>query len=1489
MTWQESGARYVSVGERSARFRDLTLRYAVDGEPVETVIWLPNGGGKSSLMALRSAIIQPAARDFVGAGRADGEKRPRRLEDYVESGDASHTVIEHTADDAGSLFGSRRLLTGAVYEWPDRQRPGEDNESRSLTKTWWSAVPKTGVLELETLPVRDGRLLTLSQFRDRMRALNAAHPELQIQFAHTQTAWEEQLVSLGIDTALARYQARMNTSEGGIAKVFRFNTTRDFIDLLIDVIAQPEQSSDISSVLTAHAENLFRKPAWVTEQAFLTEAHTLLSALRHAQAQVSAREAAREDATHRSAELRTSLTLAASQHERAATDARSRSVEHDKAASSARRERTVVDNQRAELQRLAAIDRHQQATVRLEAAQEAQDIARSEVATWAMAAQFAQAAGHDASAQELHEQLQPERAARIDLRARHDAHAAVVYELLESAAGIYDREAATLRAAEGGMRSELTRLESALSGYRGALSQADKQAAGAEALLGAHEKDLAAARRTGLLMESETPQEALDRSERAAETAEGDAKRVSSEAIQLAERSTALAAEASIAASERSGLQVEAAVLTEAERALGVRHEALATHPRLVALAEGDDKVDPWSNAARLRSALADAARDFTGRALAQAVEAAQDERLVAGVDSTGLLPAPVATNAVAEILTAAGVNAQSAWSVLARDVHPTASAQVASSRPDVVSGVVVQDENARTRALAVLSTSAALAHITVVTSSELSEAIAGELGGAPLPSVPLDRGLHDPHAASLVAERLRAAGTARSDRHNELTERAQGDRDLLERLSEFLADHPDPNSVALARQAAAAMRAAVKAANERITALNAESTELARRVTDLHKTALERTSAAAAHRADQGSASKLHEAATATIALRLTRVGAHSAAAAATSSIEATEMALRAAGVQIAANLTEQQAAAGRATELHTQATRIVRLDSTDDPDPEAVARLRAEGLTVVEARYTQLRQQWATAVSTSVLETQLAHAQGQAIEARDRAEQILAKYAGESVAIRAAAAARGVATSVADCDKEQSNAVGAVEASIAAVTTAQNELQRRAEAVATYPDRPGPEPVEYANAEDADVEAERLGHESETLSARETDLRNLSAAETSGAEKREAAARTLQDLADHLPAGSAPANTTAFDGDLDEARQLERTTREALNAADVELARANDARGTLAREANLLANKPTYQSLSLSVRERLAEGDPITLGTKAADYASGVEVRLDRLAELLDQVTNDETRVTTVVAGHVRALLSGIAGAARASMLPPGLGEMSGRQFLTIRFTQPTDEELTSRVKQEILALLDRAKGELKSVPGGESVLRAAVHGSVGVAAFKVHVLKPNEHLIAQQVPVTDVARFSDGEKLTTCVLLFCAFARMRQRGSTAGTATGTLMLDNPFGQASNAQLVGLQLAVAKAQNVHLVYATGLEDMGALAQFRQLIRLRNRKPVDGVGGFVEHERDAARRGEVTGVSVTRPDAPTPAGFGVLATAAPAASHPDNTPAVTL
>lgn len=70
MAYKLSALRFRSVGERSARFTDLTLDLTAPGEegsePQDSVIWLRNGGGKSSILSLLYAMMLPHANDFMG-------------------------------------------------------------------------------------------------------------------------------------------------------------------------------------------------------------------------------------------------------------------------------------------------------------------------------------------------------------------------------------------------------------------------------------------------------------------------------------------------------------------------------------------------------------------------------------------------------------------------------------------------------------------------------------------------------------------------------------------------------------------------------------------------------------------------------------------------------------------------------------------------------------------------------------------------------------------------------------------------------------------------------------------------------------------------------------------------------------------------------------------------------------------------------------------------------------------------------------------------------------------------------------------------------------------------------------------------------------------------------------------------------------------------------------------------------------------------------
>lgn len=1483
MTWQTTAVRYISVGERSARFRDLTLRFDSDGEPVESVIWLPNGGGKSSLMALQSAVVLPAARDFTGAGREDGERRPRRLEDYIATGDTSHTVIEWASDNVGDLLGGRnRLLTGVVYEWPNRTHPAVD-QNVQLTKLWWSAVPIPGLLDIDVLPVRDGRLLTLMSFQQRLRDLNAEHPELQVQFARVQNDWEKRLGDLDIDTALHRYQARMNTSEGGIAKIFTFNTVKDFIDLVVDVIATPEQAQDCGNIVNRHATNLFRGPTLVVERRFLEAAGHLLSKLGSAHDRVVSATRRYDEVTAAAVRLRASLLAAATEADERASQLLVEAEATGERANLAQRRRVLAEAVRAEAQLWAADKRQTDAEAQVVAACDAKAAAAVDEIAWSVAGALAEADAHAAAATEIRRQLAPEREAREQLRRRIDAHAIAARAGLERRASESEERARTAGEESRRNSDDQAAIAKKLLDLRAELTQIAAVKAKALAQIEAHELSIADLRNNDVIGEDEGCADALQRHSDAARVASEDAAGYAADEETLRAQSSQKGEEEKNATREHGELATQARELGDDEGRLRESHDSLARNERLIALAEADGTIDPWGDAAQLQRALIDASHTAEASALLVAVEAAEDKRLVTGVETDGFLPAPAATAAVAAKLVAAGVTADTAWHVLGRDYEEAHRARAARARPEVVTGVLVQDDEARTRALAALVTDPATALIPIVTATELKKAAEVETGGASdFRAVPLHDGLHSAAAAESTTTNLRSSGDERDRLRAEYTASARRDQQLAEQISGFVNDYPDAQSLVVAAQKSQRAKAAADAKLEEALQLHNDCERLAREARSV-RTAAERAKAAA-HKHDT-SIALLRP-----VAVAEPRMAEHNETIRLAESSEG-ELGDQVGALEVQASKLVMQAGDLRSTqEKHDQAAnaardrarRLTTLDPEREPDGELVSGAMALALEACISAHEELLAHWSQEASTSVLEVKLRNATDREEESCARAERAISGFGGDRQAVRDIGRSRSLHYDVDTCRAEELPARQAHEAAIASVSNAEAEMKiaktafdeaRRARARhARSVDR-----VEFQSPAEADHRVAELTVEIADLSSTETNLRAQRSEIEQHAKDHTSSAGILRDQMNLLPGADEPdlPERTPFPGDVDAARRASATAASACAEAAHALGQAKTDRQDLQASAVRLANDPQYREVILTLRDRLSDSDPIRLGIHAHEYRTQAETRSRQVSELLEQIAADEERVGQLVATHVRQLISSLSAAARASKLPPHLGAMSGRQFLSIRFDNPTEQELISRVTQHVLTLLNAAGGLRKSLPSGARVLRECVHAAVGVKGFRVDVLKPNEHFLEQKVPITDVGRFSDGEKLTACVLLYCAFAHMRQRSRRSGGATGTLMLDNPFGRASTAQLVALQLSVAQAQRVHLVYATGLEDVGALAQFRNIIRLRNRKPVGSTSGYVQLEGERV----VNGVRVSRPSAPTPPGIDDASTVSSAPS----------
>ena len=118
---------------------------------------------------------------------------------------------------------------------------------------------------------------------------------------------------------------------------------------------------------------------------------------------------------------------------------------------------------------------------------------------------------------------------------------------------------------------------------------------------------------------------------------------------------------------------------------------------------------------------------------------------------------------------------------------------------------------------------------------------------------------------------------------------------------------------------------------------------------------------------------------------------------------------------------------------------------------------------------------------------------------------------------------------------------------------------------------------------------------------------------------------AESLRDQADRLTAEGQVTDlldVEPFAGDLTAARTAARQASERCNTTRDELMAAKNERAEYRAKAVKLAGTPAYQSVTLTLRDRLSDSDPIRLGAKAGEYAEQVATRLSTVEDLLKQI---------------------------------------------------------------------------------------------------------------------------------------------------------------------------------------------------------------------------------------------------------------------------
>lgn len=1424
--YELSRVRLHSVGPKPARYQDITLDLSdvgpVVSQPVQealfdedgpqwtprrpspaTVLFLENGGGKTVLIRLIFSVMLPGRRQVVGTTST------RALEGYVLGGDVAHVALEWQHTKTG-----QRVVTGKVSGW----RGGVVSaDPTRLSEAWYSFRPNR-TLSIESLPfTQDGRLVTMSGFRDRFTEAHRADPQLQSVWETGHAIWTEHLADLGLDPELFHYQRRMNAGEGEAADAFSFASDEAFVDWLLGAVTSDEDTRTFGDFVEGYATRLAERAVLTAERDFVAGALERLGPLAEAAREASSASSAASRAQREAARFVGAVTARRDTEGQRLTLVTDRARTAAERTSQARAKHQHLERVATELGRRVAELRWKAAVAERETLESERDAARSALNAWGAAEVMLR---YDAATEEANQIRavvgEQEQQAAPALQARDVAARRFARGLLAVAA---DAEAVAADADE-----RAAELEADLSGAEADEREATRRAIEAASRASAAEDNIAS---VVSMVDSAVEQGLLSATDDVAVVAEVSA----AHALAAAERVgrahkelSELAGARAVAAETLRDAEREAATLSSAAQAAEERFAAasavarsLASEDRLAALL-GSDSILLDTDTPALLDRLADAIESAESEIMAARIEDAADDRTLAALGSGGLLPPIEDVAAVMRALEDAGITSWSGWQYLA-SLPADDRARALASHPHLVGGVVLNRVDQLDEARAVLDEARLLPRtIVAVGATDDLRTTRTPLAGFVVPPNPA---MFDEELAASEREDILARQQIRRQRTTELAARAAADRRLVSRLHDWQRDYPLGTMERLTVErdstaAAAADAVDVVADRARIAAETADA-EIALREELPALRQSERDTAERA-RALERLADQVANIPNWQAVARAERDAAQGYDA------EAGDYRTRITRVRTAVAELRRKADDHRRTATSARHDLLDVAGGGSVPESEPVP---SEPVQTLRAAYASARAAYERVQVGSDLRGELQRVESAESDARvavdrissavrARAAELLSTPDGSDASGRAAATAR-VERQVAD---QEARILDAAEA----IGRLKPEVKPDTVALEPYG-----EPADIAHGSDLVTRARA------DAGAAQAEFRTAESAQSTVerevAEAQQAVTGFGAIIASLDDVSISDDEPVAFAGGVVEAGERREAVRAALASSRSAL---SDAEARVRRAADELARSAAddkYDTVKSAVRTQIVKVPRDSLPSYAAEWESALRPRLRSLEDDLAQINRHRGNIVARLRGMVESALTTLRAAQRVSKLPDGLGDWSGQEFLRIRFAEVEQSILDERLADVIDAAVTESDRK-KTRRDGLTLLLQGVRAAVGQKGMRVEMLKPDAVLRTERVRVAEISDiFSGGQLLTAAIILYCTMAALRanDRGYTARPHAGVLFLDNPIGRASAGYLLELQLSVAEALGVQLVYTTGLFDTNALDVFPLILRMRN------------------------------------------------------------
>jgi len=1423
---------FANLGHPDARLSPLTLDFQRENhlghpEPLDSIIWAENGVGKSSIRALLFSLLHPNIHDVMRA--SNGPMDNRRYELFFGPKDTAYLFTEwamppkQQAVLTGFPEEPHTLVLGFAAHWPNQQQ----TTLSDLDRHFFMFQP-SGSLTFERLPVKGlslGREPVQSArefidwFKEETKTAEGRHTTIHKEW----TSW---LAELGLDPMIFAYQLRMNGGQGGILGLFknRINSSNDFVHFFLETVLNVDAAADVVSVLNERKAHFEKKPQWEAEVAFVNEALPLLEKLQLDKKTFAAAEAAVQAGRQRAGALAAGLAHSEAHLKQVIRDTRFKQEEGEWKLKAEQERFLAFQDFRSWLRYQECMLNYGQAERETATARERHDKA-SEALRLVKAA---------IEREDWLEKQRECKAIEAELAARQDAHLDVENALRQAGtalAQVLDGEIKRGRGELEEAKEALAKARRDLIGNQKEYNRVKTDAAkiqeqikNLEARMQSRQRSLQRLTATGALQDKETPKDAVDRWEdRLFQTVVvvEEAQEAQQRLEEKRARGQARGQERAVAIAK---LNAELDQLHRV-REIDEYRRAELTANRELRLLTGEDEVD-LANAelpVRIRERIAALNVEIfsLNRRLADDKDTLE---AIERSDSRLYPPPPEVAKLLRQLREELRVPAALGTEELDKRFpdEPEQAAELFTRDPARYMGLIVPDRKALD---AIRKKQDAIQRPAFPVQISLAD---GETAAPPQDDVlalaPGHQAAFNRKAAAALVAPLRHGLAEKERAVTELRQSVQNLQRAGDELAKFLADYSDGSLEPLLEQI-----------SEKQALLDQHDREQQADMDAVREAETELTAA----RARQEEA-------------RQTKQRCESAIARLRDFLEDHES-------QYLALQDEVQ----KARELlHRCEDRAFYLESAVEEDHHLVAERQEivfNRKTALEQKEEQLRGiAYTGGELADVRELTLTEAEhayrlcldrfkkvsekDETLRARLEEKQAMArerearfrKELGEAepAAVEAILAEGPPSDRLGLAEQEEQAAAKAVGAAEGALASARDRLREAPTVNLDYVPPEGeskPRDVEEAKRLRAEVGAKLESWRGEIDRMKETiaESKDLARRLHEDLVMRELRREELKTHIPDLVAGDEaelPRDNDKLKKELDAFWENWRADRKAFSDARLAL-------NACADKLRDLANDARFQAYANDKRAILANRESLMRLTD--DIIEEFQIFRSVIENSLRMSEESTEAIVTRLDASVSDALYLLSMARQSSKLPDSMEGWGGLSFLKIDFLGEVADNLVDR--RPIYERVLRQALETGRAINGLELIKRSVDALAGEKGFRVVIMKPGYALKTDYHPVTEVKGWSDGEKITSVILLYCTMVQLRALSTAGGMATetdralsnGMLFLDNPFGEANSMTFVNMQLSMARALNIQLVYTASGNHKHLMARFPRVIRL--------------------------------------------------------------